>query len=74
MINDDMSMAEKVALSGMLGNLAQIGVIAPESDRDWVRETLGLPDVKEGAVIPQWSLEKGNEQEQNAQDNQSGIL
>ncbi len=55
-INDDMPSAEKLTLSNMMLNLANAGVVDPESDRAWIRETLGLPDVEEGAVFPQWQL------------------
>ncbi len=57
MVNDSMETAEKVAISGMLLNLAQAGVIFPDSDREWIRETLGLPEMEEGAVSPEWQLE-----------------
>ena len=40
----------------MILNLANAGVVDPESDRGWIHETLGLPDVEEGAVFPQWQL------------------
>lgn len=63
MINDDMPAGEKLTLSSMMLNLAQAGVIDPESDRDWMRELLGLPDVEKGAVTPKWELEQtGTEQ------------
>ena len=57
LITDTMPVSEKVAMSTMLMNLAQVGVIAPESDRDWIRDYLGLPDLEEGAVNPEWELE-----------------
>ena len=57
MITDTMPTSEKLAMSSMLLNLAQAGVIFPESDREWIRESLGLPDVEEGAVSPEWRLE-----------------
>ena len=56
MLTDSMSSAEKVTLSGMLLNLANIGIVDPESDRKWIREMLDLPDVEEGAVFPNWQL------------------
>ncbi|MBQ4430639.1 MAG: DUF935 family protein [Synergistaceae bacterium] len=56
LINDAMPTSEKVALSGMMLNLAGAGVIDPSSDREWMREMLGLPDVEEGAVFPEWQL------------------
>ena len=56
LINDDMPSSEKLTLSNMLLNLANAGVIAPESDRDWMREMLKLPEVEEGAVMPKWGL------------------
>lgn len=58
MITDTMPTSEKLAMSSMLLNLAQAGVIFPESDREWIRESLGLPDVEEGAVSPEWRLEQ----------------
>ena len=56
-ITDMMTMSEKLSLSTMLMNLSQFGVIAPESDQKWIREILGLPDMEEGAVRPEWQLE-----------------
>ena len=56
MITDTMPTSEKLAMSSMLLNLAQAGVIFPESDREWIRESLGLPDVEEGGVSPEWRL------------------
>lgn len=56
-ITDTMPMSEKLTMSTMLMNLSQFGVIAPESDQKWIRETLGLPDMEEGAVSPEWQLE-----------------
>ena len=55
-INDAMPSSEKLTLSSMMMNLAGAGVIDPMSDRDWIREMLGLPDIEEGAVIPEWQL------------------
>ena len=46
-------------MSSMYLTLAQAGMLAPESDRDWIRESLGLPDVEEGVVSPEWQLETG---------------
>ncbi len=63
-ITDTMPMSEKLSLSTMLMNLSQFGVIAPESDQKWIRETLGLPDMEEGAVSPEWQLE-GREPERD---------
>ena len=64
MINDETPMSEKLAMSSMLLNLAQAGVIFPDSDREWIRESLGLPDMEEGAVSPEWQLENAlNRQE-----------
>ena len=60
-IDDDMPSSEKLALSNMLLNLAQAGVVDPLSDRDWIRETLGLPDIDKEAVTPNWQLENGTE-------------
>ena len=58
-MTDDIPTNEKKVMSDMLLNLANAGVLDPESDRGWMREMLGLPDVEEGAVFPQWQLEKG---------------
>lgn len=66
MVADTMPLSEKAAMSGMLLNLAQFGVIAPEADRDWIRESLGLPDLEEGAVTPEWQMLQG------AQENEQG--
>lgn len=57
MINDSIPSDEKKVLSEMMLNLANAGVIDPDSDRKWMREFLGLPDVEEGAVFPKWQLE-----------------
>ena len=57
MLNDKMTSAEKVTLSGVFANLANIGVVDPGSDRKWIREMLDLPDAEEGAVFPRWQLE-----------------
>lgn len=57
MVKDETPISEKLAMSSMLLNLAQAGVIFPESDREWIRETLGLPDMEEGAVSPEWQLD-----------------
>ena len=56
LINDAMPTSEKLTLSSMMLNLAGAGVIDPSSDREWMREMLGLPDVEEGAVFPEWQL------------------
>ena len=56
LINDAMPSSEKLTLSSMMLNLAGAGVLSPESDREWMREMLGLPDVEEGAVFPEWQL------------------
>ena len=71
LINDSTPTSEKVALSSMFLNLAGAGMIDPSSDRDWIRETLGLPDVEEGAVFPEWQLgQERNETESNAESGQ----
>ena len=57
-VNDSISSEEKKVISSMLVDLAGAGVVDPESDREWIRETLGLPDALEGAVFPQWQLER----------------
>lgn len=61
-INDTMPSSEKLTLSSMMMNLAGAGVIDPASDRNWMREMLGLPDAEEGAVIPEWQLAGQNVQ------------
>lgn len=63
LINDAMPTSEKLTLSNMMLNLAGAGVIDPSSDREWIREMLGLPDVEEGAVFPEWQLSGQNGQE-----------
>ena len=68
MIMDAMPIGEKAAMSSMYLTLAQTGILAPESDRKWVRESLGLPDMEEGAVSPEWQLEATQESE----DTQTG--
>ena len=50
-VKDDIPVEEKKTLSEMLMNLTNAGAIDPESDRAWMREVLGLPDVEEGAVF-----------------------
>ncbi len=57
MLTDEVTSAEKLTLSNMLLNLANAGVIAPESDRAWMREMLGLPEAEERAAYPEWRLE-----------------
>ena len=66
MINDTMSSDEKLTLSSIMLNLANVGVIDPESDRAWIREMLGLPDIEEGAVFPKWQLENRKEKDSDA--------
>ncbi|MBR1436905.1 MAG: DUF935 family protein [Synergistaceae bacterium] len=61
-INDAMPSSEKLTLSNMLLNLAGAGVLEPMSDREWMREMLGLPDAEEGAVYPEWQLAGQNGQ------------
>ena len=61
MITDAMPVSEKAAMSSMYLTLAQAGMLSPESDRDWVRESLGLPDIEEGAVSPEWQLESAGD-------------
>ena len=60
-INDDIPSEEKKTISEMLLNLTNAGVVDPESDRAWMREILGLPELEEGAVTPQWILERERE-------------
>ena len=63
-ITDSIPADEKKTLSEMLLNLANAGVVDPDSDRNWMREVLGLPEPEEGAVFPKWELErKPKEQE-----------
>lgn len=61
-INDAMPSDEKLTLSNMLLNLAGAGVLEPMSDREWMREMLGLPDAEKGAVSPEWQLAGRNGQ------------
>ncbi|MBQ7264454.1 MAG: hypothetical protein IJR14_12155, partial [Synergistaceae bacterium] len=63
-IADEVGTEDKRLMTAMLADLAGIGAIDPETDRAWIRETLGLPDAEEGAAFPQWSLERGEEREQ----------
>ena len=62
-INGAMPTSEKLTLSSMMLNLAGAGVIDPSSDRKWMREMLGLPDIEEGAVFPEWQLAGLNRQD-----------
>ncbi|MBR0315964.1 MAG: DUF935 family protein [Synergistaceae bacterium] len=64
LIDDDISTAEKMALSGIMNNLANIGALDPETDRAWIREVIGLPEIEEGAVMPRWQLEPQEPQEE----------
>ncbi len=57
MINDVVPSDEKKIISEMTLNLANAGVIDPDSDRQWIRQSLGLPEVEKGAVFPKWQLE-----------------
>ena len=57
-INDSIPSDEKKVISEMLLNLANAGVIDPESDQSWIRDMLGLPEMEEGAVLPRWQLER----------------
>lgn len=57
-ITDSIPADEKRTLSEMLLNLANAGVVDPDSDRNWMREVLGLPEPEEGAVFPKWELER----------------
>nr|DAY45161.1 MAG TPA: portal [Caudoviricetes sp.] len=57
-ITDSIPADEKKTLSEMLLNLANAGVVDPDSDREWMREVLGLPEPEEGAVFPKWELEQ----------------
>ena len=61
-INDTTPISEKVSLSSMFMNLAQVGMIDIESDRNLVREMLGLPELDEGAMTPRWDLEQEAQQ------------
>ncbi|MBQ9565331.1 MAG: hypothetical protein IJU98_07060, partial [Synergistaceae bacterium] len=60
-VNDDIPSDEKKVISEMLLNLANAGVIDPEGDQAWIRETLGLPEMEKGAVTPRWQLEQERE-------------
>ena len=58
-----------------LGGSPQAGVIFPDSDREWIRESLGLPEAEEGAVSPEWQLERSlNGQESALTGNQHGEM
>ena len=57
-------------MSSMYLTLAQTGILSPESDRKWVRESLGLPDMEEGAVSPEWELEAMQGSEDTMTDEQ----
>ena len=61
-INDTTPINEKVSLSSMFMNLAQVGMLDIESDRNLVREMLGLPELDEGAITPRWELEQATPQ------------
>ena len=61
MIMDATPMSEKAAMSSMYLTLSQAGMLSPESDREWVRESLGLPDMEEGAASPEWQLETASD-------------
>ncbi|MBQ7593243.1 MAG: DUF935 family protein [Synergistaceae bacterium] len=61
-INDTTPISEKVSLSSMFMNLAQVGMLDIESDRNLVREMLGLPELDEGAITPRWELEQATPQ------------
>ena len=71
-MTDDIPTAEKKTMSDILVNLANVGVVDPESDRGWMREMLALPEVEEGAVFPQWQLEKGQGAEDEDEDEEQG--
>ena len=62
MINDAMPSSEKLTLSNMMMNLAGAGILDSSSDRNLMREMLGLPDIEEGAVFPEWRLAGQNGQ------------
>ena len=59
-IRDATPASEKKTLSEMILNLANAGVVDPVSDVNWIRSTLGLPEVEEGAVLTKWELELKN--------------
>ena len=67
MINDVVPSDEKKIISEMTLNLANAGVIDPASDRQWIRQSLGLPDVEKGAVFPKWQLE--NQKYESSEEN-----
>ena len=66
-LNDTVSTAEKMTLSSIILNIANIGAIDPESDRAWIRETLGLPEVDKNAAFPSWQLE--NQKDEDSEEN-----
>lgn len=57
-ITDSIPAEERKTLSEMLLNMANAGAVDPDSDREWMREVLGLPEPEEGAVFPKWELER----------------
>ena len=60
MINDEVTSSEKLTLSNIFLNLSNAGILSPESDREWIREMLGLPKGEEGAVYPNWGMNDDN--------------
>ena len=71
-ITDSMPLEDKQSMSTMFLNLANAGMLDPESDLGWMREMLGLPEAEEGAVMPRWQLEN-SKQAQNNSANEPGL-
>lgn len=72
LITDSMPLEDKQSMSTMFLNLANAGMLDPESDLGWMREMLGLPEAEEGAVMPRWQLEK-DRQALNNSANEPGL-
>ena len=60
LINDEVTSSEKLTLSNIFLNLSNAGILSPESDREWIRDMLGLPKGEEGAVYPNWGMNDDN--------------
>ena len=55
--NEAVSADDKKTMSEMILNLSNAGVVSASVDRAWMRELLGLPEVEEGAVFPEWRVD-----------------
>lgn len=56
-VNGAVPMEEKQAISTMLMNLANTGMIDADGDRKWIREMLDLPEPEEEGIYARWQLE-----------------